>query len=218
MKVAVLGGGPAGLYFAISMKLRDPGHEVTVIERNRADDTFGWGVVLSAETLDNLATQRSGQRRLDQEQLRLLGRHRRLSPGCAHRIDRPRLLRHRTKAPAPPAAAARQRARRRPRLPDRGRGSEAFHGNPRPRGCRRRAEFPLPRCLRGRVQARHRRAQVQIRLAGHTARSSTTPSPSSSRRPSTAGSGRMPTSSNRIRRPSSSSAARRPGRISASAR
>ncbi len=56
MKVAVLGGGPAGLYFAISMKLRDAAHQVTVYERNRADDTFGWGVVLSAETLANLAT------------------------------------------------------------------------------------------------------------------------------------------------------------------
>ncbi|MGR3723443.1 bifunctional salicylyl-CoA 5-hydroxylase/oxidoreductase [Abyssibius alkaniclasticus] len=55
MKVCCLGGGPAGLYFAISMKLRDPKHEVVVIERNRADDTFGWGVVLSDETLDNLA-------------------------------------------------------------------------------------------------------------------------------------------------------------------
>jgi len=55
MDVAVLGGGPAGLYFAISMKLRDPGHRITVIERNRPDDTFGWGVVLSDETLDNLA-------------------------------------------------------------------------------------------------------------------------------------------------------------------
>ena len=54
MKVAVLGGGPAGLYFAISMKLRNPGHEVTVFERNRSDDTFGWGVVLSDETLTNL--------------------------------------------------------------------------------------------------------------------------------------------------------------------
>jgi anthraniloyl-CoA monooxygenase len=54
MKVAVLGGGPAGLYFAISMKLRDSSHEVTVVERNRPDDTFGWGVVLSAETLENL--------------------------------------------------------------------------------------------------------------------------------------------------------------------
>ena len=55
MKIACLGGGPAGLYFGISMKLRDPGSEVTVIERNRPDDTFGWGVVLSDETLDNLA-------------------------------------------------------------------------------------------------------------------------------------------------------------------
>jgi anthraniloyl-CoA monooxygenase len=55
MKVACLGGGPAGLYFAISMKLRDPAHQVTVFERNRPDDTFGWGVVLSDETLDNLA-------------------------------------------------------------------------------------------------------------------------------------------------------------------
>ncbi|MBY5932686.1 bifunctional salicylyl-CoA 5-hydroxylase/oxidoreductase [Tateyamaria omphalii] len=55
MRIACLGGGPAGLYFGISMKLRDPGAEVVVIERNRPDDTFGWGVVLSDETLDNLA-------------------------------------------------------------------------------------------------------------------------------------------------------------------
>ena len=55
MKIACLGGGPAGLYFAISMKLRDPDAEITVFERNRPDDTFGWGVVLSDETLDNLA-------------------------------------------------------------------------------------------------------------------------------------------------------------------
>jgi anthraniloyl-CoA monooxygenase len=55
MRVACLGGGPAGLYFAISMKLRDPSHEITIIERNKPDDTFGWGVVLSDETLDNLA-------------------------------------------------------------------------------------------------------------------------------------------------------------------
>ncbi|MEP3055478.1 bifunctional salicylyl-CoA 5-hydroxylase/oxidoreductase [Ascidiaceihabitans sp.] len=54
MRIACLGGGPAGLYFAISMKLRDPACEVVVLERNRADDTFGWGVVLSDETLGNL--------------------------------------------------------------------------------------------------------------------------------------------------------------------
>jgi len=55
MKIACLGGGPAGLYFAISMKLRDPWHDITVFERNRPDDTFGWGVVFSDETLENLA-------------------------------------------------------------------------------------------------------------------------------------------------------------------
>jgi len=55
MRIAVVGGGPAGLYFAISMKLRDPRHEIIVFERNRSDDTFGWGVVLSEETLQNLA-------------------------------------------------------------------------------------------------------------------------------------------------------------------
>jgi len=55
MRIAVLGAGPAGLYFAISMKLRDAAHDITVYERNKADDTFGWGVVLSDETLDNLA-------------------------------------------------------------------------------------------------------------------------------------------------------------------
>jgi anthraniloyl-CoA monooxygenase len=54
MKVLCLGGGPAGLYFAISMKLRDPSHEVTVLERNAADATFGWGVVLSDDALSNM--------------------------------------------------------------------------------------------------------------------------------------------------------------------
>ena len=54
MKIACLGGGPAGLYFAISVKLRDPNHDVTVIERNKADDTFGWGVVLSDDALENM--------------------------------------------------------------------------------------------------------------------------------------------------------------------
>ena len=54
MKVACVGGGPAGLYFAISMKLRDPSHDVTVYERNRAGDTFGWGVVFSDQTMDRL--------------------------------------------------------------------------------------------------------------------------------------------------------------------
>ncbi len=52
MRIAVVGGGPAGLYFSILMKKLDPGVDVTVHERNRADDTFGFGVVFSDQTLD----------------------------------------------------------------------------------------------------------------------------------------------------------------------
>ena len=54
MRVACIGGGPAGLYFAISLKLRQPGADITIFERNKADDTFGWGVVLSDDALENL--------------------------------------------------------------------------------------------------------------------------------------------------------------------
>lgn len=54
MKINVIGGGPAGLYFAILMKSFDPGHDISVFERNGPDDTFGWGVVFSGKTLANL--------------------------------------------------------------------------------------------------------------------------------------------------------------------
>ncbi|HZG64303.1 MAG TPA: NAD(P)-binding protein, partial [Rubrobacteraceae bacterium] len=54
MKIVCIGAGPAGLYFAISMKLRNPDHDITVVERNPAGVTFGWGVVFSDQTLGNL--------------------------------------------------------------------------------------------------------------------------------------------------------------------
>jgi len=54
VKIACVGAGPGGLYFAIAMKLRDSSHEIVVFERNRPGDTFGWGVVFSDQTMENL--------------------------------------------------------------------------------------------------------------------------------------------------------------------
>ncbi|UOZ07992.1 bifunctional salicylyl-CoA 5-hydroxylase/oxidoreductase [Amycolatopsis sp. WQ 127309] len=54
MRIAVIGGGPAGLYFAALTKQLGPGHDITVWERNAPDDTFGFGVVFSDETLGGI--------------------------------------------------------------------------------------------------------------------------------------------------------------------
>ncbi len=55
MKIVAIGGGPSGLYLAILLKKADPARDVTVVERNRPDDTFGFGVVFSDATLENFA-------------------------------------------------------------------------------------------------------------------------------------------------------------------
>jgi anthraniloyl-CoA monooxygenase len=68
MKVAIIGGGPAGLYSAILLKKQQPASEITVYERNRADDTFGFGVVFSDATLDNFEKyDAESYRRITQE-------------------------------------------------------------------------------------------------------------------------------------------------------
>jgi len=55
MRIVSIGGGPAGLYFSLLMKKSDPAHDITVVERNRPDDTFGFGVVFSDATLEHVA-------------------------------------------------------------------------------------------------------------------------------------------------------------------
>jgi len=53
MNINIIGAGPSGLYFSILMKKSNPAHDITIYEQNRADDTFGFGVVFSDETLGN---------------------------------------------------------------------------------------------------------------------------------------------------------------------
>lgn len=63
MKVVVIGGGPAGLYVALLLRKSNPSWRVTVVERNAPDDTFGWGVVFSDQTLENFRQADEGSYR-----------------------------------------------------------------------------------------------------------------------------------------------------------
>src|SRR2546430_15187509 len=94
MKIVVLGGGPAGLYFAIQMKKADASHDVTVIERNPLDATFGFGVVFSDATQDNLAeadreTYKEMARRFHHRGDNDVPFHRTLITPTRHRLSRP---------------------------------------------------------------------------------------------------------------------------------
>ena len=206
MKIACLGGGPAGLYFAISMKLRDAGHDITVFERNRADDTFGWGVVFSDETFDNIAANDPPSAATIRVQFRLLGRHRRPLSRPERGVGRPRLLRHRPQEAAHAAAGARARTRR-----------EACASRPKSRAPPSSPHLTISSSRRTGLIPRRAPNSPRISSPPSTCartnssgsargRNSTTPSPSSSRRPRTAGSGRTPISSTPTPRPSSSSA------------
>jgi anthraniloyl-CoA monooxygenase len=68
MRIVCIGGGPGGLYLAVLMKKADPRHQIRVVERNRADDTFGFGVVFSDTTMAGIADA-------DSEAYRGIARH-----------------------------------------------------------------------------------------------------------------------------------------------
>ena len=211
MRIVCLGGGPAGLYFAITMKLRNPDHEVVVVERNRPDDTFGWGVVLSDETLENLtrndpvsaAAIRSHFAYWDDIAVNYRGT-RTVSSGhgfCG--IGRRTLL-----------LLLQARAREL--------GVELRFETEVESAAAYARDYDLVVAadgLNSKIRSEYRRAfQAGDRRAANASssgsartRNSTTPSPSSSRRPSTAGCGRTPTSSTTTPRPSSSNAPRRRG-------
>ena len=166
MRVACLGGGPAGLYFAIAMKLRDPAPRG---RRRRAQPALrhlrlGRGAVRRDAGQPEDARPR--ERRSDPPRVRLLGRHRRLLPRHRHALVGARLLRHRPQAAAQHPAGPGARSRRRAALRDRDRQPRAL---PRLRSRRRRRRHELQGAQRARacLQAEHRRAPHQVHLARH---------------------------------------------------
>ena len=105
-RIVCLGGGPAGLYSAILFKKALPDAKVEVCERNRPDDTFGWGVVFSDKTMAGFRDADAPSHDAIVAELPPLGRHRRALPRPADPQQRPRVLRHRAQAAAehPPGA------------------------------------------------------------------------------------------------------------------
>jgi len=167
MKIAIIGGGPAGLYAAILLKKQRPDAGITVYERNRADDTFGFGVVFSDATLDNFE-------KYDSRAIAALPRSSpigMISPctfgGTVHRVGRQRLLRLLASQAAFDPAGAGARTRRhldvrsrhrgpRPALRCRSRSLGDWHQQPLPRQIYRAASSPrwtfVPMCSPGWVR------------------------------------------------------------------
>ena len=106
MRIVCIGGGPAGLYFGLLMKKENPAHHVTVIERNKPYDTFGWGVVFSDATMENMRAWDPRDAQPRSRTRSIIGTTSRSDQGPAHAHHRPRLYRHRPQETAQHSAGA----------------------------------------------------------------------------------------------------------------
>ncbi|CAM5591201.1 hypothetical protein SANTM175S_00709 [Streptomyces antimycoticus] len=119
MNIAIIGGGPGGLYFAALMKQLDPAHQITVWERNAPDDTFGFGVVFSDETLGGIE---NADTTIAEAMARRFARWTDIDihyRGESHTVGGQGFVRHEPQGTAPPAPGALPRPRRHPALLDR---------------------------------------------------------------------------------------------------
>ena len=214
MRIAIVGGGPAGLTFAILMARSHPDAAVAVHERNRLEDTFGFGVRLLRPDARQPRGGGSGDLRRHRRRVRPLGRHR--DPPQGHRAPhrRQRVLRLRAHHAAGGPGRARGLARRRSAVRGRGRLGRGADGDARPRGGLGRHQLGHARAPRRAPSAR-RWTCAPTASSGWARPARSTPSPSPSRRPPTASSSRTPTSTStapgaRAARLGSSSAPTRP--------
>jgi anthraniloyl-CoA monooxygenase len=100
VKIVCVGAGPAGLYFASSLKRRDRSHDIAVLERNRRGETYGWGVVFWDDMLDNLYANdaesaheiRAASRRWDEQEVRVGGKGTTYLGGYGYSMGREHLL------------------------------------------------------------------------------------------------------------------------------
>ena len=186
-----------------------------MFERNAPGDTFGWGVVFSDQTVENITANDPVSAADHHRRVRPLGRHRRPFPRRVRHLVGPRLHRHRPQAPARNPAGSRARARRRAALRSRVRSGRPRSGatttwSSRPTAPTRASATRTP------TRSESTSTSAPTSSSGSARPRCSTPSPSPSRRPSTAGSGRTPTASRPTARPSSSNVRKRRGARSAS--
>ena len=211
MRIACVGGGPAGLVFAISMKLRDPRHEHCRVRAQRTGRHVRLGRRLLRSDAWRISAPTIPQARdADRSRFRALGRYRRPHPRPNHHLLRPRLCRHRPQAAAEYPARSRPRTRRASRIPHRNRSRPGSLRRLRPR--RSPATAPTANsAMLSSPTSRSTSTSAPTSTSGSAPTKPSTPSPSPSSKPNTAGSGLTPTSSTTTPRPSSSNAPKRHG-------
>ena len=198
-RIVCLGGGPAGLYAAILLRKALPSARIEVYERNRPDDTFGWGVVFSDQTMGNFRAADPETHSAILVELPPLGRHRHSFRRPAHLSAAATASRNQPQAPAEPAPGAGPGAGRAPdlsasrwtttrRLPGRG-----------PHHRRGRRQQPDAQQLRP-MSSSPTSTCASAASSGWARLRNSMPSPSPSSGPSTVGSRSMPISSARISR------------------